>query len=229
MLYSETAKANGFDGGAELEETVSETFSSLESTATAYGYTPSDYLKALYGSLMTRSVFERNLRMVALSEAYQEYVSDVSNYSDAELQAEYDAEPDAYDAVSVRHILVSDEETAQDILAQWEAGDKTEDSFAALAQENSLDNADDGGLYTDVLQGMMVTQFNDWCFDASRKTGDTGIVETMYGYHVMYFVDRYVYSDWQSLAASKLASEKLSAITENISTELLDGMKYIDP
>ena len=34
----------------------------------------------------------------------------------------------------------------------------------------------------------MVQAFNDWCFDASRKTGDTAIVETEYGYHVMYFV-----------------------------------------
>ena len=34
----------------------------------------------------------------------------------------------------------------------------------------------------------MVETFNDWCFDASRKPGDTGIVETSYGMHVMYFV-----------------------------------------
>ena len=34
----------------------------------------------------------------------------------------------------------------------------------------------------------MVTTFNDWCFDKSRKPGDTGIVETSYGVHVMYFV-----------------------------------------
>ena len=34
----------------------------------------------------------------------------------------------------------------------------------------------------------MVSAFNDWCFDSARKAGDTGIVETEYGYHVMYFV-----------------------------------------
>ena len=33
-----------------------------------------------------------------------------------------------------------------------------------------------------------MTEFNDWCFDASRKTGDTAIVKTQYGYHIMYFV-----------------------------------------
>ena len=34
----------------------------------------------------------------------------------------------------------------------------------------------------------MVSNFNNWCFDTARKTGDTAIVETEYGYHVMYFV-----------------------------------------
>ena len=34
----------------------------------------------------------------------------------------------------------------------------------------------------------MVTNFNDWIFDASRKPGDTGIVESDYGYHIIYFV-----------------------------------------
>ena len=34
----------------------------------------------------------------------------------------------------------------------------------------------------------MVANFNDWCFDSSRKPGDTGIVESDYGYHVMYYV-----------------------------------------
>jgi len=34
----------------------------------------------------------------------------------------------------------------------------------------------------------MVPEFNDWCFDASRAYGDTGLVKTTYGYHVMYFV-----------------------------------------
>ena len=48
-----------------------------------------------------------------------------------------------------------------------------------------------GGLYKQVYKGQMVTGFNDWCFDESRKAGDTGIVENdgnYIGYHVMYFV-----------------------------------------
>ena len=45
----------------------------------------------------------------------------------------------------------------------------------------------------------MVATFNDWCFDSARKTGDTGIVESTYGYHVMYFVGNsdVTYRDYQ--------------------------------
>jgi parvulin-like peptidyl-prolyl isomerase len=133
-----------------------------------------------------------------------------------------------FHTVSVRHILVDDEAKANDILAQFNAGDRSEDSFAALAQANSTDNADDGGLYTGVYPGQMVETFNDWCFDASRQTGDTGIVQTDYGYHVMYFVGRSNFAYWQELVASSLSSDRISAITENAQTELLSGMKYIE-
>ena len=112
---------------------------------------------------------------------------------------------------NVRHILVafeggttdsngvttySDEEKAaalagaEDILAQWKAGDATEDSFAALAAENTDDtaSAETGGLYEDISPASSyVTAFKEWALDSSRKPGDTGIVETEYGYHVMYY------------------------------------------
>jgi len=87
---------------------------------------------------------------------------------------------------------------AEEILAQWEAGDKTEEAFAALATEHTQDpgSAGTGGLYENVYPGQMVPAFNDWCFDEARKTGDTGIVETDYGYHIMFFVEETGESYW---------------------------------
>lgn len=76
---------------------------------------------------------------------------------------------------------------AEKIYQEWKDGDATEESFAALADKYSADSPE-GGLYTQVYHNMMVTAFNDWCFDAARQPGDTGIVETTYGYHIMYFV-----------------------------------------
>ena len=100
---------------------------------------------------------------------------------------------------NVRHILVTSNQydgneskarsRAEEIYNEWKKGDATEESFAALAQLYSEDpgSSSNGGLYTDVGEGTMVAEFNDWLFDGKRKVGDTDIVKTTYGYHIMYF------------------------------------------
>lgn len=134
--------------------------------------------------------------------------------------------------VNVRHILVgfeggttengtttySDEEKAaasakaEEILAQWKSGEATEESFAALAMEHSTDggSVENGGLYENVFPGQMVPTFNDWCFDASRRSGDTAIVETDYGFHVMYFVGNADLNYREYLIRNEIADELVS-------------------
>lgn len=100
-------------------------------------------------------------------------------------EGEEHAEGETYSAEE----LAAAKATADEILASWQAGEATEESFAALANEKSADgDGVSGGLYENVYPGQMVANFNDWCYDSARKAGDTGIVETEYGYHVMYFV-----------------------------------------
>lgn len=79
---------------------------------------------------------------------------------------------------------------AQELLDKWAAESGTEEGFAQFAMENTEDpgSMSTGGLYTDVYVGQMVEPFEDWCFDTSRQYGDTGLVQTSYGYHIMYFV-----------------------------------------
>ena len=136
--------------------------------------------------------------------------------------------------VNVRHILVSfeggttDEATgavsysekekqtaktkADEILAAFNAGEKTEEAFAALATEKTTDTGskETGGLYENVYPGQMVQAFNDWCFNAARKTGDTEIVETEYGYHVMYFVGESDVTYRDFMIESNLRSEAMT-------------------
>ena len=78
---------------------------------------------------------------------------------------------------------------AQDILNEWLSGEQTEEMFALFANDHSQDPGSNtvGGLYTDVYEGMMVEEFEAWCFDEVRKVGDYGIVKTALGYHIMYF------------------------------------------
>ena len=81
-------------------------------------------------------------------------------------------------------------EKAEKLFQEWKDGAATEDTFAELAKNNSTDTGsnENGGLYEDVYPGQMVTNFNDFCFADDRKAGDTDIVESTYGYHIMYYV-----------------------------------------
>ncbi|MGN1123546.1 MAG: peptidylprolyl isomerase, partial [Eubacterium sp.] len=130
--------------------------------------------------------------------------------------------------VNVRHILIAPETEDEDasakdatdkqwsdaytkaasILSQWKKGEKTEDSFAKLAEENTTDtgSADNGGLYENVVPGQMVNSFSAWCFEKGRKTGDTAIVRSDYGFHIMYFVGYGDLKVWEYTAQQEFAS-----------------------
>lgn len=130
-----------------------------------------------------------------------------------------------YNSIDVRHILIKPEEAedtsdpeqvlakhqeaidkAEDIYEEFLAGDRTEESFAALAMEHSEDNALDGGLYTEVCKHEMDEGFEKFCFEEGRQPGDTGIVKTEYGYHVMYFVGENREA-WHVKAEEKMSAE----------------------
>ena len=62
----------------------------------------------------------------------------------------------------------------------------------------------------------MVPEFNDWCFDPARQTGDYDLVKTDYGYHVMYFVQS------QPMWFVNAESDLLESISTAIVPELLE-------
>ena len=80
---------------------------------------------------------------------------------------------------------------AEDLLAEWKSGDRTEDSFGKLAAEHTEDTGSitTGGLYESVVPDQMTEEFDAWIFDEARQSGDVEIVKTRYGYHIIYFVE----------------------------------------
>lgn len=144
------------------------------------------------------------------------------------------------ETVNVRHILIAPETDddkaateatdeqwkaayakAEEILNNWKSGDATEDSFAALAKENTADTGskDNGGLYESVVPGQMVNTFSAWCFDNGRKAGDTGIVRSTYGYHIMYFAGTTGEKIWEYNAKKALASADGASESEKLEEE----------
>ena len=153
----------------------------------------------------------------------------------------------------VRHILIKAElaegaeaptdeameatkEKAQSLLDQWKAGDATAESFGELANANSDDPGSNtnGGLYEGVTRGQFFTAFNDWIFDASRKEGDTTLIENpqsgQQGWHVVY-LEKLGDIQWSYTAANALKSDDMKTwITDLESSYVAEtgsGIDYI--
>ena len=118
------------------------------------------------------------------------------------------------------------EEKIKAIQTEFEAGNKTEDSFAALANEKSDDgNGTNGGLITKIDVGdSYVPEFLEWIFADGRKVGDTGIVQheakdsdgnKYWGYHFIYMVGDNE-PRWMRSVRNALATKDISAWQEGL-------------
>ena len=118
---------------------------------------------------------------------------------------------------------------AQNALIEYLEGDKTEESFGELAKKYSADgNAAQGGLYTAVTEGYMVAPFESWSLAEGRQPGDVGIVETEYGYHIMYHVKKDEATSWKGVIRENSIYEDVLSFTETLTAGYeseVDGYK----
>ncbi len=142
----------------------------------------------------------------------------------------------ATNSVDVRHCLiafdaedsknVTEEEkkaaydTAKKLYDEWLAGTKTSESFGTMATENTGDDASaaNGGLMENIrISDGYVDAFEEWCFDPARKAGDNGIIETEYGYHIMYFVKNNADDlDWKNSIKTTKANAAATAYEKEL-------------
>lgn len=188
-----------------------------------------DYVRtAIVGSEFYNSEYDRLMPNDEDAEAYFDENEDTF--------AESGITKDGGLTSTVRHILVTPKCTegeecadahteaeweacyaeAEKILNEWKSGEATEESFAALAGQYTEDtgSASTGGLYENVAPGSnYVESFLNWSIDMNRQPGDTEIVQTEYGYHIMYFVEGKPY--WLENAKTQLLSERTTALLDD--------------
>lgn len=138
-------------------------------------------------------------------------------------------------SASVRHLLVQAETTKEDaegasvtlsnaeieanfaaakteaekLLQQWKDEGATEEKFVELVAAHSDDggSVSNGGLYENInSESSYVSEFLEWSL-TPRKAGDTGIIKTDYGYHIMYMVESDSMQKWESDIREVLASD----------------------
>ena len=237
------ASAEGYTMSQADQEQMESAMQNLQTSYATYGYDSLDaFVQGNFGPSVRYEDYERYLKFYYYAMSYENSLYQGITATEQEMNDYYDAHPEEFAGVgkdqpnvNVRHVLItpdvaegaSEEKAAaarevaktkaEELLATFEES-PSEEAFAQLAAANSEDpgSKDNGGLYEDVYPGQMVQTFNDWCFDPARQPGDTGIVETSYGFHIMYFVSKTDTYYWKSKAEQSIRTEKLY--------ELLDSM-----
>ena len=218
----EMAISSGYE---DLDAFVSENLASGSTFEAFMKYNYQNYVASAYYN----SVYETMLPTTEEAEAYftereDEFVS--QGYG-----------KDSGSCYNVRHILLEPEggstdelgqttytdeaweacrEKAQNLLDDFLAGEATEEVFAQLAMEYSVDtgSSSNGGMYEGLTKETnFVSEFKDWYLTEGRQPGDTGLVKSIYGYHIMYFSS--IEPIWEYQTKISMMEEK----TENLLKE----------
>ena len=243
------ARLNGFQLSQEDQDYLDDLGNQITLAAANYGFGSADeYLQTAYGPAATMTSYHDFVERQITASAYLQACVDEKTYTEDDISRYYDDNAESYAGngieksdvkmVNVRHILIQPEgknddgtytdeawaeaeKKANELLTEWKNGEHTEDSFAFMAAESSTDSgsATNGGLYEDIYPGQMVDAFDAWCFDAARKPGDTGIVKTEYGYHIMYFVSTGEHAYWYACAESDYLNELSASVLQELSAK----------
>lgn len=212
VLY-DLAVAAGFSLSDAHKEELAGYRENLITYSRWYGYADvDDYLQSCYSPDSSINSYMAYKERTFLADAFYDYHRDSLTYSDDVLRAQDTGSYDKYNTDkmgNVRHLLVAFEGTedeygnttysdadkdtaraeAQGYLDMWKDGAANEEYFIELVKAHSDDTyLQTGGLYENITaDSNYVDNFKYWATDPARLAGETGIIETEYGYHVMYF------------------------------------------
>lgn len=163
----------------------------LTDSATQYNMSVKEFCKQLYG--VDLNLFKTIYTNTLTAQRYMDAKIDEVPVEEEELSAYYEENKATFDTYTVRHILISVEEdadeavveekskTAQEILDRVNNGE----DFAALVKEFTEDDGskETGGLYEVTENSNFVEEFKEWAM--THKAGETGIVKSQFGFHIM--------------------------------------------
>jgi len=182
-------------GDTKIADKMTTTITDDVTTETASGY-----IVVLYGS--------RNDNEDKLDNVHQIFVPIENDEVTGERPS--DTEIGAYFEVA--------EETANQILTHWKENGATKELFIELAAQESGDTEAVDGLYENLSRyddfsssEVFANKLRDWALEPERKLGDTEVLSSDWGYHILYYAGESEHS-YRSMAVetelrSKLAEE----------------------
>lgn len=214
VALCEAAEADGFELSQEEQDKIDAQLKDLEVYLPYYGFSNKDqYYSYSYGKGMNEEIFRRNVEMLVMSDLYGDYVKENKEFSDAEIEAEYQENLDGYNKVIYRYYYIDSGTDADTEAAEREAGmnaaKESAESFAAYAKseekfiEKALElmEADESKTETEVapyrfssgtirryaISGL-ASSYSEWLTDSAREYGDVAALEGANGYAVLFYI-----------------------------------------
>ncbi len=141
-----------------------------------------------------------------------------------------------YTILFTSDIYGSDEEAkakADAVYKEWEESGKDMAKFRELAAKYTTDTASvySGGLYENVMEGDLIDELNDWLFDEMLEKGESTIIKTSYGYHIMVY-DGEGEAAWKAPIIEEIKDSKttdnIQYYAETYEVTIINGnMKYV--
>ena len=212
LIDDAKAKNVTLDVEAEYELYMKE----LQASADANGMNLDTYLTSMYGAS------ERTLKPIIndniIASLYSEHLATEMAASDAEAQAEYDANKDEYDSVDFRVLefavkveegvsegelkasIADTKAKAQEMLDKIAAGEDFETLCATYAPEDQrtayADSETDKSLVSGATALNSYFPYSDWLYDSARKEGETHFFTAdELTHYVLQFEKRYMGDD----------------------------------
>ena len=203
------AQEEGYQFPASVQEQYEDSLNSLKTSAESTGMSVKAYLQRNLGAIMTEKVYNQQVLRMLQYQAYAQSYSDSLTYTDAELEAAYQADPKTYDKAAWEYVVVSgaadsttdadgntvqatDEEqaaakeaakaTAEEILAAATTAESLWNPLPAIMKKATYYNTTDATYYDGVV--------GNWPFDDARATVTREILEVEINYYVGLFQPR---------------------------------------
>ncbi len=231
-LIKETVRFNAMakENGTRLEEAdikkIDEEISELGKKAQKAAMSLDDYLSYRYCPDMTEAEAREALEKYYLaSKEYDLTIEKLQAFTEEELKSYYNEHPleslkgkEDTPCVDIRMITLQNAEKTKQVYDEA-LKNPTEEHFTELVYKNSVDEAIYyGGIYDDVVPGMMVAKIDEWLYAAERKSGDIAMFSDDTLNCVIYYVSAGEAS-YLAYARSEYFNERVESFYKELEAE----------
>lgn len=188
------------------------------------------YLQQSYGEGANLESLSQFLYHSYLAAAYADYLYNLPEFSDGEIEAYYTENSLEYwengvyqledKLATIRIILQSPtnltdtvawenaQKAAESLYLSWQAEAGNQDDFSAMAAAHSTDSTRaQGGLMTDISPQNLTGDLATWVFEPERQPGDSAVVKSETGWVIVYYVSQSDLTLWEKTAQEDLRQD----------------------